>query len=393
MTKVTKSPLVLLLLAAAGLAAPLAPTTDASPPPPRPDRQVVDKDFKADRFSGVLDKHFAAWDHDRKGLTTKIVESLVRDTKVTDTAAAAVAALHIYQGEHKDKSVTINRELIENLVKQETAGKIDGPMKNVRDNYLAFLKHIRTVPRKVFTEDRISLKDLEQGQLGDCFLVATVGAYVHHNPDAVKKMFHVKADGSCEITFHDGRKVNVSKLTDAEIALGSSAGMQGLWMNYLEKGIGELWGKNKVATDNVGKGGDADKVIGLLTGHKGEYLQFRKDKAPPPSEAEAKTLMTKAHGVLDMVQEKHRVAVAGTPNGKCPPGISDDHDYAILGFDGKKNEVHLWNPWGNTFEPKGAPGLQNGYPVKGGEFMMPLKDFVHVFEGIYYESNEAAKKK
>jgi hypothetical protein len=39
-------------------------------------------------------------------------------------------------------------------------------------------------------------------------------------------------------------------------------------------------------------------------------------------------------------------------------------------------------PLGGDFEPKGAPGLTNGYPRKGGVFTMPLSEFVLVFHGL-----------
>ena len=63
-----------------------------------------------------------------------------------------------------------------------------------------------------------------------------------------------------------------------------------------------------------------------------------------------------------------------------PPGVVNDHAYAVLGYDAKADTLHIWNPWGNHFEPKGDMGLEHGYSTKGGHFDMPLKDFVRVYE-------------
>ena len=77
---------------------------------------------------------------------------------------------------------------------------------------------------------------------------------------------------------------------------------------------------------------------------------------------------------------------AGTPAGKMPPGVVNDHAYAVLGYDAKMDTLHIWNPWGNHFEPKGDTGMEHGYSTKGGHFDMPLKDFVRVYEELYYET-------
>ena len=49
---------------------------------------------------------------------------------------------------------------------------------------------------------------------------------------------HQQSDGSCEVVFFSGEKITVPKLTDAQVALGSSAGNQGLWLNVLEEAYG-----------------------------------------------------------------------------------------------------------------------------------------------------------
>ncbi len=88
----------------------------------------------------------------------------------------------------------------------------------------------------------------------------------------------------------------------------------------------------------------------------------------------------------------------GTPEKGTPPGIPGGHCYAVLGFDAATDTVHLWNPWGNTFQPKKEPhGLLNGYPVKGGRFDVPLGDFVKIFGYFDWETHEplnsASKKR
>ena len=75
------------------------------------------------------------------------------------------------------------------------------------------------------------------------------------------------------------------------------------------------------------------------------------------------------------------------------PGASGVHPlYTVLRADEYGLAVHqiegLWNPHGGKFTPKGAPGLDNGYPEKDGVFQMPMRDFVQQFSGRAFEAAE-----
>jgi hypothetical protein len=75
---------------------------------------------------------------------------------------------------------------------------------------------------------------------------------------------------------------------------------------------------------------------------------------------------------------------------KLPPGINGKHAYAVLAFDDEAGTVEIWNPHGNTFKPKGEPGIEHGYPTKAGRFTMPLVDFVSVFRAVTIETDAPA---
>ena len=87
----------------------------------------------------------------------------------------------------------------------------------------------------------------------------------------------------------------------------------------------------------------------------------------------------------------HRLIKAGTPKGKKTPSITPDHAYAILGFDSNTDLVHVWNPHGNNFTPKGPDGLQNGYVTKRGAFDIPLKDLIQIFTYVSIETKNKVR--
>jgi len=121
-----------------------------------------------------------------------------------------------------------------------------------------------------------------------------------------------------------------------------------------------------------------------LTGHETKHLSLHHGQAK--TEREQLALLHEVREVLTEVAKDRRLACCGTGRTKLPPGIANNHDYAILGYHPQTNLVEIWNPWGNQFKPKGEAGREHGYPTEGGTFSMPLRDFVRVFGSIYYET-------
>lgn len=141
-----------------------------------------------------------------------------------------------------------------------------------------------------------------------------------------------------------------------------------------------------IPLDVISRGGDPQASIALLTGHKSEFFEVLKHAKDPVHTA-------KLRAALIAGTKARHLMCCGTPGkGKTPPGIPDGHCYAVLGFDATTNTVHLWNPWGNEFQPKKEPpGLEDGYPVKDGRFDVPLADFVKIFGYFECETHQPVK--
>jgi hypothetical protein len=349
-------------------------------------------------FARIVETNFSKWDlnHDGK-LSLEETDKLVGDRAIGGEEAAAVASIHYYLRNQK-QSETLSLAML-----THRAGEKASHALAVDTRYRGFRSHIAKAPRELFVGNAPSLAGFSQGHLGDCYFVSAVGAAVARSPDAVKSMFNPNPDGSCWLTFANGRRVYVSRLSDAEIALGSSAGSQGLWLNVLEKGFGQVKIRTskkvhygEIGLDAIATGGNADDTIELLSGHRGTYLSIRRGKGKaqmPPAEDRIPLLMAELRQMFFLARTIRPLLCCGTSHySKLPPGIAGGHDYAILGFDQAREEVLVWNPWGNHYTPKGAPGLQHGYAVKGGKFAVPLNDFVRIFEEVYYESAVPARR-
>ncbi len=360
---------------------------------------------KKSTFATIVEANFSKWDLNHDGrLSVEETSKLVGDRAITGDAAGALAAIHVYL-RSKKHSTPLTLEMLTHYTGTREGERRDKAeqVSHFEANYRAFRNHIAKAPRELFVGNAPSLTGFHQGHLGDCYFLSAVGAAVARNAAAVRNMFHPQPNGSCELTFGNGKRVHVSRLTDAEVALGSSAGAQGLWLNVLEKGFGQFKIRTSrnahhsgVALDAIAHGGDADDTIELLTGHRGKYLAIRtgkgKDRLPPP-ENRIPQLTAQIRQIFRIGNAIHPLLCCGTSHGQLPPGIIGNHDYAILGYDSAHDSVLVWNPWGNRHAPKGPPGLQNGYAVEGGKFIVPILEFVRVFEGVYYETALPQHKK
>jgi hypothetical protein len=139
-----------------------------------------------------------------------------------------------------------------------------------------------------------------------------------------------------------------------------------------------------IPLDAIARGGDPQGTIALLTGHKSEFFEVLKHAKEPAATRKLRDAM--------IAGTKGRLLMScGTPGDKAtlPPGVAGGHCYAVLSFDGATETVHLWNPWGNKYQPKKEPdGLENGYSTKDGHFDVPLADFVRIFGYFECETHE-----
>jgi hypothetical protein len=379
-------------------------------------------------FTKEVEAHFDAWDRNHDGtLEPDELDALVVDPSVKGASAAAVAALKAAQRSGKFELPAFTLDYFHSYEADVAAGK--RPQPAFDQSFSRGSRRISRTKRDLFADGGPNLETCHQGPLGDCFFVSVVGASIERDPNEVHNMIAQEGDGSFTITFPIGRKAHVPALTDTELALTSTTGNDGLWLAVLEKAYGKIRmdglpeeKQSESTTDAIARGGSTTTTIRLMTGHSVTRVGFtprqprqnrpahRPDdskpdaakkpaqSAPPPIDpaalqAHLDSILPKLRDQLTDAVTNHRLAAAGTPkDGKLPPGINPSHAYAVLGYDQATDKVHLWNPHGNNFSPKGEPGLDNGYPTKAGHFDIPLNDMAHVFTGVAIETDQPAER-
>jgi hypothetical protein len=417
----------LTLLATALLQTPTPPQK----PPPQP------------TFAAAAAEHFACWDRDGDGTLTPLeVDLACVDPTLHGPCAAAAAAMKRALRSGKYAVPPLTRDYLTKppapTSKAKPAADADRadspegaptgtppttaapatdaktaaptlPPPNFAASFSRGLRRLQDTKRDLFVDQTPDLDKVHQGPLGNCYFVAAVGAFVHRDATAIQKIVQPGRGGRYDVRFGDGRSITVLPLTDAEIALSGTTGDEGLWLPVLEKALGELRQREnpakyamETATDAIANGGSSATIVQMLTGHKTKRITLKKQPRstekgpdgkpvpkPPVAAGPVDQLAAQVRKELTAAVAERRLATCGTGTEKQPPGISGKHAYAVLGFDAAADTVTLWNPHGNAFRPKGAPGLTTGYPTAGGVFTLPVAEFVQVFRGLTVETTDA----
>jgi len=348
-------------------------------------------------------KNFATWDLNRDGkLTQTEIDSNLLNPNFHDTDAAALAAMHVWMSSTSDPLPDLDRAWFMNYkpvrftiakgTSRDEAKKARkayaGTPGSLQSTFTASLKRLnRKGDNVLFDADGPNLPDIRQGALGDCYMLAPLGALVHRNPDDVRNMVKPEGNGF-RVKFGDGQEVKVNALTDGELALGGSSTKAGYWIRIVEKAYGSRKlseGDEKVATDSM-RGGSSGTAGKAFTGNKFSSVSLIGDFKKEVSQEKLDEKMKQLRTEIPKATADKRLIVAGTSKKDMPKSISPNHAYAIFGYDAKTDRITIWNPHGNDFKPKGDEGPENGYLIEDGVFSMPLQMFVKTFSRIMFES-------
>jgi hypothetical protein len=215
-----------------------------------------------------------------------------------------------------------------------------------------------------------SYKDIYQGGADDCWLLASLGVTVAHDPSIIQSMF--TDDGTA---LENGVQVHVwtvrffdngvaSYLTvnnylpandgylefanDDSQPINDSSNV--LWVALAEKAYAQLcesgWNarpqSNAYSSLNFGY---ASTALPVITGEK--------ESSSDPFGSESSFTSAIASGSLLTLA----TPVNNFPGGINPLGIVGNHDYVVLGYDASNQTFTLLNRWGWNYS--GAPGILN----------------------------------
>ncbi len=203
----------------------------------------------------------------------------------------------------------------------------------------------------------ISVNDIHQGQIGDCFLLSSIGQLALWHPDAIKNMIRVNADGTETVTLYVASSgalpwfgttafkavsVTVDNIFPSNVVNNGASqdvlnGQKEIWVQVLEKAVATLNG----GYNAIANGGYPVVSMEELTG-------------------QAATWMSTNSVTLQMLQSYMAAGdliVMDTPSsGTLPYDLVNCHAYMFesLTMVNGTPMVQLGNPWG-CYQPAAIP--------------------------------------
>ncbi|MFB8087917.1 C2 family cysteine protease [Streptomyces sp. NPDC055992] len=247
-----------------------------------------------------------------------------------------------------------------------------------------------------------SREQTEQGSIGDCGIISTLGAVAHHFPHAISGCVQEKSDGTYEVTLHQttsflygdwSRFESTGAVTVLTVtpeipvrsdmphvpAYGSSGASDAAWVPILEKaiaGVDATWdearGKPAEGYTRLDLGSFPHHRAELLTQLTGETAYT--DDFPTQYDMEGRS---PDRQLLETFREKladGRPLLVGTfkpelPDRMLPKGLIPGHAYEVTTVD-DRGLIHLRNPH-NAAHPQPLTvsefraGIRNRYTTIG----------------------------
>lgn len=204
--------------------------------------------------------------------------------------------------------------------------------------------------------------DVDQGNLGDCYLMAASAAVANTDPEHIQDRIVENEDGTFSVRIGDETEVVEPTFPD-QVYADPTPNEQSdtLWPALIEKAYAQQNGNSYDAIE----GGNSGAAMELLTGEPSAYTAVT-----PDSDPEA------IFGVLETgLAEDHPMVVSTRDEGVEEP-YTANHAYAVLDVyeqDGTQY-VTIYNPWGTNDQSRSVDDMT---------YDVPMDEFVENFGGVY----------
>ncbi|WP_353850548.1 toxin glutamine deamidase domain-containing protein [Solwaraspora sp. WMMA2056] len=237
-----------------------------------------------------------------------------------------------------------------------------------------------------------------QGALGDCGMLASIGAVAGHSPQTIGHLFHPNPDGTVDVLLHEsslpgdrtaptGRRLRLTVTPDVPVhaimpgqaAYADQSQVGAAWASILEKALAAVdrtWTESRQVhwqqqwqgwqgrTDphraaplgyaRMNPGSTPDLWAELLTQLTGEPARTGRFPIAPGSEPTAEATLARllAQGNPVIASTRPPDRYLHLPNGTPPYGLYAGHAYEVVAAQG--GHVWLRNPW-NHGHPQPIP--------------------------------------
>jgi hypothetical protein len=190
-------------------------------------------------------------------------------------------------------------------------------------------------------QNGVSYTDVVQGNLGDCYFMASLASVAARNADAIRNMFIDNGDGTWTVRFFNGTTADYVTV-DRSLPINSSgqwvyastghaASSTGneLWVALAEKAYAQIDEAGWIGQDN------SNSYAGIAGGFINAAL----------------TQITARGAQLVSLTSGDRTAMVNDWNaGQYLCIDTSNHSYAVVGYNANQGTFTIYNPWGTSQE-------------------------------------------
>lgn len=210
----------------------------------------------------------------------------------------------------------------------------------------------------------VSENDVIQGDLGNCYFLASIAAIARTNPEIIQKAIKDNGDGTYTVTFYEnGKPVQVTvdnvfptkgdrfiTAKPAESIEENGKYKPEMWVMILEKAWAKYKGKGEYDKTSGGSLKSEVGLVGQMDGSLGRtsamsFLTGKKTRSINPKEYADEEIMNYIEKQLN--QKNAITATTNLLSQNPEKNIVGAHVYAVVGVDKEKKTVRLYNPHGN----------------------------------------------
>ncbi len=209
--------------------------------------------------------------------------------------------------------------------------------------------------------NRPEVTDIEQGDLGDCYFLSSLGAIAGKDPQAIESMIQSNGNGIYTVRFYDGKApdyvtvnsefpVNSSDLlVYADYGLSAASPENVLWPAIIEKAYAQLsaegWSRAYAAASQDPTWWNQNNYRSLALGNPGYSMHQitglpidRSQITTPPSSTQMQTLISD-------LSAGDPITLSTTGRQSLRHNIVQDHVYMLLSYDAKTKQFDILNPY------------------------------------------------
>jgi hypothetical protein len=199
--------------------------------------------------------------------------------------------------------------------------------------------------------------DVNQGNVGDCYLMASLAEVAHRNPSLIASMFITNGDGTYTVQFfNQGTQYFVTVdsylptnsngyLTYAGTGTLYTNASNELWVSLAEKAYVQL---NEFGFTRPGLPGSGQNAYSAISGG---YIYSAMHNITGQTVA-AFTMTGNSSSFTTFVNAYNAGKMIGFASYATPPagsGVISSHAYAVVGYNAVDQTVTLFNPWGTQY--------------------------------------------